>query len=377
MDVIFSVPPAAMVTTKHGFDHFFADLLTAVGNVDGIRRVRFTSPHPKDMRPETFVAMAQSPAVCEHLHYPLQSGSDRVLALMHRGYTADRYLERLADARRHIPDLAVSTDIIVGFPGETEADFEQTLEVTAAAGYDFAYTFIFSPRPGTEAADLEASSLTRLSQVSVLSAFEPLLNGRRYNATRLVLAWWKKCSSRGLRRKIPRCFAGRTSQNKLVHFTPPTPLGQGRMQRLRITGAPHHLLATSLSSSPNRRIGVESRWKRSEHLAATSCCHRLDGIGKSSVAMAVAAERDDTDIISVDSMQVYRHMSIGTAKPTVEEQQSVRHHLIDIVEPSEEFTVAIFQHHLEQALSLNRYVISFRPSGRWYRSVPSSRNRWS
>ncbi|MFZ9697375.1 MAG: tRNA (N6-isopentenyl adenosine(37)-C2)-methylthiotransferase MiaB, partial [Ilumatobacteraceae bacterium] len=132
----------------------FADLLREVGAVDGLRRVRFTSPHPKDMRPETFVAMAETSTVCEHLHYPLQSGSDRVLALMHRGYTADRYLERLAEARRTIHDLAVSTDIIVGFPGETEDDFERTLEVAAEAEYDYAYTFIFSPRDGTEAATL-------------------------------------------------------------------------------------------------------------------------------------------------------------------------------------------------------------------------------
>ncbi|MFZ8877644.1 MAG: tRNA (N6-isopentenyl adenosine(37)-C2)-methylthiotransferase MiaB, partial [Ilumatobacteraceae bacterium] len=123
----------------------FADLLGAVGAVEGIRRVRFTSPHPKDMRTETFEAMAATAEVCEHLHYPLQSGSDRVLALMHRGYTAERYLDRLAEARATIDDLAVSTDIIVGFPGETEDDFERTLEVAAAAEYDYAYTFIYSP----------------------------------------------------------------------------------------------------------------------------------------------------------------------------------------------------------------------------------------
>ena len=98
--------------------------------------------------------MADTPAVCEHLHYPLQSGSNRVLALMHRGYTAERYLARPADARRRVPDLAVSTDIIVGFPGETDADFERTLEVAAAGEYDYAYMFIFSPRPGTEAATM-------------------------------------------------------------------------------------------------------------------------------------------------------------------------------------------------------------------------------
>ncbi|MSY11581.1 MAG: tRNA (N6-isopentenyl adenosine(37)-C2)-methylthiotransferase MiaB, partial [Actinobacteria bacterium] len=133
----------------------FADLLGAVGSVAGIRRVRFTSPHPKDMRPETFAAMASVPSVCEHLHYPLQSGSDAVLAAMHRGYTADRYLERLAQARTLMPDLAVSTDIIVGFPGETEEDFVRTLEVASAAQFDYAYTFLFSPRPGTEAAEMQ------------------------------------------------------------------------------------------------------------------------------------------------------------------------------------------------------------------------------
>ena len=130
----------------------FADLLRAVGQVEGIRRVRFTSPHPKDLRPETIEAMATEPAVCPHLHLPLQAGSDRVLAAMHRGYTADRYLERLAAARAAIDDLAVTTDIIVGFPGETDDDFERTLEVVAHAEYDSAYTFIYSPRPGTEAA---------------------------------------------------------------------------------------------------------------------------------------------------------------------------------------------------------------------------------
>ena len=132
----------------------FADLLRAVAEVEGIRRVRYTSPHPKDLRPETIDAMATHPQVCRHLHLPLQSGSDRILAAMHRGYTAERYLERLARARAAIDDLAVTTDIIVGFPGETEDDFERTLEVAAAAEYDSAYTFIYSPRSGTEAAEL-------------------------------------------------------------------------------------------------------------------------------------------------------------------------------------------------------------------------------
>src|SRR5213080_269054 len=130
----------------------FADLLRALDAVDGIERIRFTSPHPKDLRPETIAAMAECRSVCEHLHLPLQSGSDRTLARMHRGYTAERYLERLGAARAAIDDLAVTTDIIVGFPGETEGDFAATLEVVEEAGYDAAYTFVFSPRPGTEAA---------------------------------------------------------------------------------------------------------------------------------------------------------------------------------------------------------------------------------
>ena len=145
----------------------FAELLRAVGAVDGIRRVRFTSPHPKDLRPETIAAMAETPAVCEHLHLPLQSGSDRVLTAMRRGYTRVA-LSRAAWPRRGqaVDDLAVTTDIIVGFPGETDDDFERTLEVAAEAEYDSAYTFIFSPRPGTRAADMTASFVPPTSSPS-------------------------------------------------------------------------------------------------------------------------------------------------------------------------------------------------------------------
>ena len=127
----------------------FAQLLRALGEVDGIERIRFTSPHPKDLRDETIAAMAETQAVCEQLHLPLQSGSDRVLAAMRRGYRADRYLARLAAARAAIDDLAVTTDLIVGFPGESDDDFDATLAVVAEAEFDSAYTFVFSPRPGT------------------------------------------------------------------------------------------------------------------------------------------------------------------------------------------------------------------------------------
>jgi tRNA-2-methylthio-N6-dimethylallyladenosine synthase len=213
-----------------------------VGAVDGIRRVRYTSPHPKDLRPETIAAMAEVPEVCEHLHLPLQAGSDRVLAAMHRGYTAERYLERLAAARAAMPGLAVTTDIIVGFPGETDDDFEQTLAVVAEARYDSAYTFIFSPRPGTEAAarvdDFVAPEVCaeRFERLRVVVERSALARHRaRVGEVEDVLV-------EGPSRKDPTVTTGRTEHNKLVHFPAPAPLRPGTYARVRVTGAaPHHL----------------------------------------------------------------------------------------------------------------------------------------
>ena len=218
----------------------FASLLRRVGAVEGIRRVRWTSPHPKDLRPETIEAMAEVPAVCEHLHLPLQAGSDRVLAAMHRGYTAERYLEKLASARAAVDDLAVTTDLIVGFPGETDDDFAATLEVVAEARYDSAYTFVFSPRPGTEAAALShrfvpaevvAERFARLKVVVERSALA------RHQAR---VGRVEEVVVEGPSRKDPAVLTGRTRQNKLVHFT--GALTAGTFATVRITGAaPHHL----------------------------------------------------------------------------------------------------------------------------------------
>ena len=220
----------------------FADLLGAVSGIDGIRRVRYTSPHPKDLRDETIAAMATNDEVCNHLHLPLQAGSDRVLAAMHRGYTAERYLARLAAARRHVADLAVTTDIIVGFPGETDADFEATLAVAAEAEYDSAYTFIFSPRPGTEAAervdefvaaDVVAQRFDRLRHVVERSALRR--HEARIGRTEEVLV-------EGPSRKDDGVLTGRTAQNKLVHFASAAPIRAGSYATVEITGAaPHHL----------------------------------------------------------------------------------------------------------------------------------------
>jgi tRNA-2-methylthio-N6-dimethylallyladenosine synthase len=215
----------------------FAELLRRVGAVDGIRRVRYTSPHPKDLRPETIAAMAEVPAVCEHLHYPLQSGSDRILAAMHRGYTADRYLRQLAAARAAVDDLAVTTDIIVGFPGETDADAERTLEVAAAAEYDSAYTFLFSPRPGTEAAgmadrfvpaDVVAARFERLRHVIDRAALRR--NEARVGRTEEVVV-------EGPSKKDAAFLTGRTRQGKLVHFAGATPVKPGSYALVEVTAA--------------------------------------------------------------------------------------------------------------------------------------------
>ncbi|MGA2211028.1 MAG: MiaB/RimO family radical SAM methylthiotransferase [Acidimicrobiales bacterium] len=247
----------------------FADLLRAVGAVPGIRRIRFISPHPKDLRPETIAAMAETDAVCEQLHLPLQSGSDRVLAAMRRGYTAERYLERLAAARAEIADLAVSTDIIVGFPGETEADFQATLEIVAEAQYDSAFTFIFSPRPGTRAAEMAADFVP--SEV-VGERFERL----RVVVERSALARHRARIGRieealveGPSKKDASLLTGRTRQGKLVHFDPAgnPSAGVGDVEvggfvQVRIdSAAPHHLRGTLVAveeavSRPRAKVPI-------------------------------------------------------------------------------------------------------------------------
>lgn len=220
----------------------FAQLLRSVGSVEGIRRVRYVSPHPKDMRLDVLQAMAETSSVCEHLHYPLQSGSNRVLGLMHRGYTGERYLDRLADARRLMPDLAVTSDIIVGFPGETEEDFVRTLEVSAEADFDSVYTYIFSPREGTEAAKM------------VDDFVDPRVVADRFERLRAVVersAWLKHQAREGRieevviegpSRRDPSITTGRTRQNKLVHFTAPSQFRPGTYATVEVTrGAPHFL----------------------------------------------------------------------------------------------------------------------------------------
>jgi tRNA-2-methylthio-N6-dimethylallyladenosine synthase len=241
----------------HQYRPLFAELLRALGEVDGIRRVRFTSPHPKDLKADTIAAMAETPAVCNHLHLPLQAGSDRVLAAMHRGYTAGRYLDKLAAARAAIADLAVTTDLIVGFPGETDDDFARTLEVVAEAEYDSAYTFVFSPRGGTEAATMADQFV---SPTVIAERFERL----RVVVERSALAKHRARIGRveevlveGPSKKDTTVTTGRTSQNKLVHFAGPVPTGA--YATVRVTdAAPHHLRGelVEVTAAPRHRTRI-------------------------------------------------------------------------------------------------------------------------
>ncbi|MCY3649621.1 MAG: radical SAM protein [Acidimicrobiaceae bacterium] len=228
----------------------FADLLRAAGQIDGIRRVRFTSPHPKDLRPETIAAMAEVPAVCEHLHLPLQSGSDAVLRAMQRGYTAERYLQRLRAAREAVDDLAVSTDIIVGFPGETEHDFEQTLEVAAEARYDSAFTFIFSPRPGTAAAEMGDRFVPHEVSVARYERLRRVIERSSRLANEARIGRIEEVVVEGPSKKDPAVTTGRTRRNTLVHF--PSPAGPapkpGTYARVEVTAAAANFLQGELAS---------------------------------------------------------------------------------------------------------------------------------
>jgi tRNA-2-methylthio-N6-dimethylallyladenosine synthase len=219
----------------------FADLLRQVGSVEGISRVRFTSPHPADFREDVARAMAETDAVCEQLHLPLQSGSDRVLAAMHRGYNTKRYWDKLQMARDLIPQLSVSTDIIVGFPGETEEDFQATLDLVQAACFDQAFMFIFSPRPGTRAAlmtdrfvpdDLIAERFSRLVAVQDESSLKTnqAMVGGRYEVL-----------SEGPSKKNATVAATRTRGGKLVHIPGFFDPGQ-LLEATILDAAPHHLV---------------------------------------------------------------------------------------------------------------------------------------
>jgi tRNA-2-methylthio-N6-dimethylallyladenosine synthase len=195
----------------------FAELLRAVDAVQGIERIRFTSPHPKDFRRDVISAMAECDAVCEHAHLPLQSGSTRVLKAMRRTYSRERYLRLVGELRAAIPDLALTTDIIVGFPGETEQDFEETLEVVEEVAYDGAFTFVYSPRQGTEAAMSPDQVPGHVKKVRIEQLVEVVQRiAQRQNAARVGRV--EQVLVEGPSRTDASVLRGRTRRNTTVNF---------------------------------------------------------------------------------------------------------------------------------------------------------------
>jgi tRNA-2-methylthio-N6-dimethylallyladenosine synthase len=246
----------------------FARLLRALGEVEALERVRFTSPHPKDFRADTVAAMAECRNVCEHIHLPVQSGSDSVLRRMKRAYSRQRYLDKVRMVREAIPDVAITTDIIVGFPGETEEEFEDTLTLVDEVRYDQAFTFQYSPRPLTAAADLPTQLPKQLIQerferlCSLQEAISQERNARLLGRTEEVVV-------EGTSKKDPSRLTGRTRTNKLVHFSSDG-AAEGSFRTVRVTRAgPHHLegvVVGERAGTPAERLNLPLL------AAASGCC---------------------------------------------------------------------------------------------------------
>jgi tRNA-2-methylthio-N6-dimethylallyladenosine synthase len=195
----------------------FSDLLARIDGVEGIERIRYTSPHPKDMREDVIRAHAELASLCEHIHLPLQSGSSRMLKRMRRTYDRQRYMDRVSLIREHVPDCAITTDIIVGFPGETEADFGETLEVVDEVRYDSAFTFIFSPRRETEAAEMDDQvphpvKRERMERLVALVQQHASARAERFVGREMEVL------VEGPSRTDPTRLRGRTRHNKTVNF---------------------------------------------------------------------------------------------------------------------------------------------------------------
>ncbi len=218
----------------------FSKLLYELDKIEGLERLRFTSPHPKDFRADTVRAMAECRSVCEHIHLPVQAGSDRVLRSMKRAYTRKKYMEKLEMVREAIPDVAVTTDIIVGFPGEAEDDFQETMSLVEEARYDQAYTFQYSPRPMTEAASFDG----HLPKEVVQERFDRLIDLQEQISHERNLALIGKEEQvvvEGPSKKNPQRLTGRTRTNRVVHFGDDG-ADAGSLRTVRITDAsPHHL----------------------------------------------------------------------------------------------------------------------------------------
>jgi tRNA-2-methylthio-N6-dimethylallyladenosine synthase len=195
----------------------FSDLLRAIDAVDGLDRIRYMSPHPKDMREDVIAAHAELPALCEHIHLPLQSGSSPILKRMRRTYTRERYMDRVAMIREALPDCAITTDIIVGFPGESDEDFAQTLEVAEEVGYDGAFTFSYSPRRGTLAAEME-DQIPHPVKKERMAALIEIIQRRAHERAQRFVGRSMEVLVEGPSRKDPSRIRGRIRHNKAVNF---------------------------------------------------------------------------------------------------------------------------------------------------------------
>jgi tRNA-2-methylthio-N6-dimethylallyladenosine synthase len=222
----------------------FSELLREVDAVPGIDRIRYTSPHPKDMREDVIRAHAELPALCEHIHLPLQSGSSPVLKRMRRTYNRERYLDRVALIREHVPDCALTTDIIVGFPGETEMDFEQTLEVAELVGFDGAFTFVYSPRRETEAA-MMPDQVPHETKVARMERLVEVVQRRARERAQRFVGRTLEVLVEGPSRTDPSRVRGRSRHNKVVNYSG---LGEpGELVEVQITGATSQTLSGEAS----------------------------------------------------------------------------------------------------------------------------------
>ena len=193
----------------------FAQLLEMLEDVEGLKRIRFMTSHPKDLSDELIETMAKSKKICHHLHLPLQSGSSRILKAMNRRYDKEKYLNLVDKIRTAIPDISLTTDIIVGFPGETEEDFEETLDVVSKCGYDTAFTFLYSRRSGTPAAEMEQIpqdvAKERFNRLLALVQREGRIRSSRFEGSVQEVLVEEESREKGI-------FTGRTEYNLLVHF---------------------------------------------------------------------------------------------------------------------------------------------------------------
>jgi tRNA-2-methylthio-N6-dimethylallyladenosine synthase len=227
------------VNAYHHGEHDLASLLRMADRVPGIRRVRFTTSHPGHLKQSIMDAMRDVPVVCNHLHLPLQSGSDRILKAMNRGYTRARYLSKVDHLRKAVPGMAFSTDLIVGFPGETDADFRETLALLSEVEYDQIYAFAYSPRPGTEATRLEEALPDEIKQERLreLLTLQESIQSRR-NA--VLVGRTFEVLVDGMGRLHNGLLKGRTRCNRIVHF--PGPAHRGQFLDVRITHGHAHSL---------------------------------------------------------------------------------------------------------------------------------------